>query len=125
MKATALLLLTLLCFGLASCSSSPKATPAIELKRQTVTVGCGMCIYQLPNSNGCYWAAEVDGQHFVVQGDLPKNHENHAPDGMCNMSRRAVIDGTLEGNRLFAKRFELLDSEAVPETPSFTPADIH
>jgi hypothetical protein len=125
MKSAIPILIALVAFGLASCGNSSTHTSIVQLKAQTLTVACGMCIFQIPDSHGCYWAAEIDGVYYVVQGNTPKSHENHAPDGMCNMSRLAIIDGTLEGRQLFAKRFELLEPQNLPETPTYTPADLH
>ncbi len=125
MTATFRLLLTIVFCLLAGCGTASNTPATVVLKGETVTVACGMCIYQMPNSNGCYWAAEIDGKNYVVQGNLPKDHENHAPDGMCNLSRKAIIDGTLEGKHIFAKRFKLLPPENIPTAPEYSPADIH
>ena len=107
------------------CGSSNPPSPNTKLTAQQITVGCGMCKFDMPSNGGCYWAAEINGQHYVVQGNTPIDHQNHAPDGMCNITRTAVVDGTIEGRNLFAKRFELLPPADVPASPEFTPADIH
>jgi hypothetical protein len=125
MTTTLRLLFSLVFWLFIGCGTAADQSPTVVLTGETVDVACGMCIYQMPNSNGCYWAADINGQHYVVQGNLPKAHENHAPDGMCNMPREAVIDGTIEGNQIFAKRFTLVAPEKVPQKPEFTPADIH
>lgn len=94
---------------------------------QQITVGCGMCRFGIVNTErpGCYWAAEFGDKHVPVFGPLPHDHENHSPTGMCNMNRRAIVDGTLKEDRFVATRFELLPASAPPSDPAFTPDDEH
>jgi hypothetical protein len=97
----------------------------VELKSETLTVACATCIFHMPDTGGCVWAAKYKDKHFLVQGTLPFKHAMHAPDGMCNMERKAVVDGFLREGKLIASRFELLAAEKIPEKPTFTPEDIH
>jgi len=66
-----------------------------------------------------------EGEVFPVSGAIPADHQNHSPTGMCNMKRKARIDGTLRSTGLVATKFELLPPEDVPEDPQFTPEDQH
>lgn len=89
--------------------------PVVELTDRTVKVACGACVFHMPGAAGCYWAAEVDGTHYWVQGVEPQGPaEGHAPDGMCSMPRDAVVDGRLEGDRLVVTSWELLPAADVP-----------
>ncbi len=107
--------------GLLACGPDP-----IAVRDQTVTAACGMCQLNLPDTRGCYWAVEIDGKAYPVTGPTPKDHKNHAPDGMCNVKREAVVDGEIRGATFVARRFELKGLlEAVPENPRYTEADIH
>ena len=108
---------------LLSCGGIEVASEKIE--GQTVEAACGMCQYGVPSSGGCYWAVQWKGEMLVVQGEIPMDHENHAPDGMCNVKRKAVVTGTAKSGQLYAKKFELLPPEEVPKNPKFTPADDH
>ena len=104
------------------CAEAPKA---VDLKGDVVTAGCGMCQYQVFGNSGCYWSVEWEGKPHVVQGIVPEDHENHAPDGMCNIKRQAKVSGRLKAGQFYATSFELLPATGVPENPSFTPEVIH
>jgi len=95
-----------------------------ELEGATVTVGCGRCIFGMEGLKSCPWAVELEGKHYLVQGPLPEDHATHAPDGICNMRRQAIVDGQLKGDRFVATRFELLPAKDVPTSPRFT-TDAH
>lgn len=99
--------------------------PAVEIRSQKVTVACGTCIFKLPNGRGCYWAVELDGKHYPVTGDVPKDHENHAPTGMCNMKRSAILSGETSGNTFIATRFDLQPAESASVEPQYTEEDQH
>lgn len=103
----------------------PVGSPSEKLDSQTVEAACGMCKYGVPSSSGCYWSVQWKGDMLVVQGELPTDHENHAPDGMCNVKRKAVVTGVAKSGQFYAKKFELLPPDTVPENPTFTPADEH
>jgi len=97
----------------------------IPVENRTIEAGCGMCLYSMKEAKGCMWAADIDGTPLLVNGALPRDHENHAPDGMCNVKRQVVVDGHIRGDRFVATRFELKPAENVPEVPKFTPEDEH
>jgi hypothetical protein len=113
--------LFLVCLML-GCGEAPKS---VDLSAEVVTAGCGMCQYQVFGTSGCYWSVEWEGKPYVVQGTIPEEHENHAPDGMCNMKRQAKVSGRLKSGQFYATSFELLPASGVPETPSFTPEVVH
>lgn len=104
------------------CTAAP-GEPRLE--HQTLQVGCGRCIFHMPEAKGCPWAAELDGKHYVMQGAVPQDHHSHDPDGICNVSRQAVVDGVLRDGKLIVSRMELLPADNVPSAPRYTPADTH
>jgi hypothetical protein len=105
--------------------SACKGKPVTRLKGETVRAACAMCIFEMQGVRGCLWAVEIAGKFYLADGNLPKNHENHSPTGMCNMERKAVVDGELRGGRFVATRFDLKPATSPPEKPRFTPRDIH
>ncbi len=101
--------LVLLCLSLASaCHGQARGK---HLSGQTVTAACAMCIFKMKGVKGCHWAVEIDDQYYLAEGNLPKNHEPHAPGGMCTMPRKAVVDGDLLNNKFVASRFDLLPAD--------------
>ena len=92
---------------------------------EVVAAACGTCIYRIPSGQGCYWVVEIAGKLYPVAGKLPHNHDNHAPEGMCNMPRQVKLSGEIRGENFIASKFELLPAEGVPEKPAYTRADIH
>jgi hypothetical protein len=107
--------------ALAACTPAADAT----FEGDTLDVACGRCVFEMEGVQGCPWAAEIEGRHYLIRGPLPTDHSTHAPDGICNMTRQAVVDGELRDGELLATRFELLPPERVPEQPRFGPADEH
>jgi len=97
----------------------------IPVENRTVEAACGMCLYSMAEAKGCMWAVKIDGAHYLVNGQLPRDHENHAPDGMCNVKRQVVVDGHIRDDHFVATRFELLPPEILPEVPKYTPEDVH
>ena len=84
-----------------------------------------MCQYGVIGTQGCYWAIQWNGEMAIVQGVVPEDHENHAPDGMCNIKRQAKVTGRIKSGQFYSQAFELLPAETVPDTPTYTPKDIH
>lgn len=113
-------LLTLLSLG-----CGPSNSDAIVGRR--ATVACGRCVFKMPQAQGCPFAIELEGKHYLMQGKLPVGHVNHAPDGICNVPRTAHVDGRIVGNHFIATRVDLepLAPEELPDKPRFTPADEH
>ena len=95
------------------------------IRDQMVTVACGMCLFEMEEYKGCFWAAEIDGEHYVIQGDLPEDHDGHAPDGMCNARRTAKITGEILDDRLIARSFDLLPFEGSPPPPAAAHQHVH
>ena len=112
-------------FGVCSAACDGDA-PERAIENREVTTACGRCVFGLPEATvGCPWAVEIDGRRYLVQGRVPEGHQNHAPDGICNMPRRAVVDGRIRGDKFISTRFELKPAEKVPQKPRFTPKDEH
>ena len=105
-----------------ACSTGPAP---VVLDDVVVAAGCGTCIYKIPDGSGCYWTITHEGKHYPVAGALPHDHENHAPDGMCNMERQVRVSGTIRGENFVADRFELLPAGEVPSNPAHGPDDPH
>ena len=101
------------------------SAPDQVVDNQVMDVACGTCIYRLPDGVGCYWAVELDGEHYAMAGELPKDHDNHGPDGMCNMGRKARITGELRGSNFIASAFELLPTDEVPTERKYDETDDH
>lgn len=111
----------LTCAPLVGCGTPP---PQVQVQGQTLTVGCGTCMFKQVGGRGCYWAAQVDGQTYPMQGDaLPSEQElpSHGPEGMCTMERQAVVEGVVQGGILAVTRFELLPPD--PTAPTADPHD--
>ena len=90
---------------------------AERVDEQLVDVGCAMCIYQQEGAVGCYWAAEIDGEPWVVVGDTPEDHMDHGPEGICNVERVAKVSGELRDERFYVQSFELQPIETPTRTP--------
>lgn len=111
--------------GTLGCATSAPSVEEPQLSAQTIDVACGRCIFKMPEIKGCPWAAELDGKHYLVQGAVPHDHQPHAPDGICNVRRQAVVDGVLRDGKLIVSRMELQPASEVPSQPTYTPADEH
>jgi hypothetical protein len=108
-------------FAFTACSPEP----VTRIDDQLLTVACGRCVFEMPGVEGCPWAAEIDGRHYLMRGSLPKNHSSHEPTGICNMHRQARVNGEIRGDVLYVSNLELIDAEAPAGEPRFTPDDIH
>jgi len=95
------------------------------IEGRTVTIACARCVFHMPNVQGCPWAVEIDHKRYFYEGAVPLGFDSHAPDGTCNMPRKAVVDGVIRGQRFVASRLELLPAEHVPEHPTYSAADKH
>ncbi|GEM_PF-3555800 len=97
----------------------------VKVHAREAVVACGMCRMGMPSERGCFWAVKLDGEQYTVSGVTPRDHESHAPDGMCNVDRKATVEGTIAGSTFRATRFDLkpLDG-AAPAKPDFDPADV-
>jgi hypothetical protein len=81
---------------------------------ERVTVGCGACIFEMENVHNCPWAAEIDGKHHLIVGEVPKGHDSHAAEGICSMRREAIVSGELRDGTLVVSSMELQPAVNVP-----------
>ncbi len=57
---------------------------------------------------GCKLAVKIDDKSYLVTGsDINAHGDAHAPNGLCNATRKAEVDGEIEGDRFVVTRFEL------------------
>lgn len=97
---------------------------ARAVPEQEATVACGMCRFHMEGATSCFWAVELEGQHYAVVGANQPDHDSHGADGMCVMDRRAVVAGEIKRDKFIASRFELIPAKGV--TPgSEAPAHDH
>ena len=106
-------------------ASSCAGSRDVPVPGQTIDVGCGRCIFAMEEAQGCPWAAEIDGKHYLMLGALPEDHVNHSADGICNMRRQARVEGFIRQDRFVASSLELLPAQAVPAKPTYTEKDQH
>ena len=106
-------------------ASSCAGSRDIPVPGQTVDVGCGRCIFAMEEAQGCPWAAEIDGKHYLMLGEIPKDHVNHSPTGICNVRRQAQVEGFIRQDRFVASSLELLPAKNVPVKPTYTEKDQH
>lgn len=119
-RTASLIVLLFVCSLAAACGSS-----GVEVQERTVQVACGSCRLGLEEHPGCYWAADFDGKVLPVRGEaLPRDHDSHAPDGMCNVTRDAVVSGTLYESHFAATEFDLQPVEPAAD-PEFTHEHVH
>lgn len=103
---------------LLGCSSST------EVPEQEATVACGLCRFHMEGATSCFWAVELNGEHYPVVGANQPDHDSHGPDGMCVMDRRAVVAGELKRGQFIARRFELIPAEGIDPSAA-PPAHTH
>lgn len=108
-------------FGAAACRSPTTK----HLRGEKVDAGCAMCLFGMQGVRACIWAVSIDGKPYLAEGNLPKHHDAHAPDGMCNVKRQAIVSGDLVNNKFIARTFDLMPAAHIPENPRFTPAHRH
>jgi len=120
-RVCALLCLLGLLGGGVGCHGKPEE----RIENRTVTVACARCVFHMPDVQGCPLAVEIDHKHYFVRGSVPMGLDAHAPDGTCNMPRKAVVDGEIHGDGFVATRLDMLPAENVPAHPKYTPADQH
>ncbi len=111
--------------GLLWAAAACHREPEQKVVGRTVIVACARCVFHMPHVQGCPWAVEIDHKRYFYQGKMPQGFDSHAPDGTCNMPRKAVVDGVIRGDRFVASKLELLPAENVPEHPAYTSADKH
>jgi hypothetical protein len=114
-----LLLLVLLAITVSAGACAGEPAPRVMTARsipvaaQVVVAGCSMCMFQDKPFTGCFWAVELEGKRYTVEGGaLPKDHDTHGPEGMCQVKREVTIEGWIDGGTFVATRFDLLPFEA-------------
>ncbi len=110
-----------LALGLTGCGEPP---PAVVVAGETLTVGCGTCMFKQVGGQGCYWAAKLDDDVYPMRGKvLPTEEElpSHGPEGMCTMERTALVTGSVEAGWFNVTAFELLPAD--PKAPKAAPHD--
>lgn len=76
--------------------------------QRSAEAGCGMCIYNMKGVRGCKLAVKIDGTAYLVDGaGIDDLGDAHAPDGICNTSRKVIVDGKIENNRFAATMIKL------------------
>ena len=101
-------------FSLLSCGETPT-----EVVQETVQVGCGMCQFAVDEPKSCYWAATLGDRVVPMTGAaLPGQADAHAPDGMCSVTRPAVVSGRLYSEHLVVTDFVLSPYDASNPPPS-------
>ncbi|HSV55959.1 MAG TPA: DUF6370 family protein [Magnetospirillaceae bacterium] len=74
-----------------------------------VEAGCGMCIFKMKDQKECRMAVKIGDRPYLVGGSAVMDHKDaHGEHGMCSVSRKAVVDGRIEGDRFIATRFALM-----------------
>ncbi len=94
---------------------------SVEVEDRVVEAACGLCQFEMEGRSDCYWAIRIEGKEFMVRGDvLPTDdeHDAHDDEGMCAVTRNAVVSGTLYESYFLATKFEL---QPVPEGTTPTP----
>lgn len=85
---------------------------------QPVVAGCATCIFEMEGVSGCVLAVKIAGKHYLVNGsDIDDHGDAHEPRGLCNSARDALVEGTIEGDRFVAGRFELKPYDAERQEP--------
>ena len=100
----------LMVFG-SGCKPTQRAEDArrpVASATQEVEAGCATCVFDMEDVVGCKLAVKIDGTAYLVTGSEIDDHgDAHAPDGLCQVARAAVVLGGIEGDRFVAKKFRL------------------
>ena len=79
------------------------------VETDSAKAGCATCIFHMKGVEGCKLAIAIEGRHYLVQGsDIDDHGDAHAPDGMCNTTRRAKVKGRISGDRFVAEELRVL-----------------
>lgn len=81
------------------------ATPTtlVSLSSETVEVGCGKCVYDIPGVTSCVLAAKI-GDHAVLVTGAEVELQDH---GLCEDTGTALVSGRLEGDTFVATTVEM------------------
>jgi len=76
-----------------------------------VEASCGQCNFGM-KGGGCSLAVKIDDKAYFVDGvNLHDVGDAHAADGMCNVVRKAEVEGSIVNDRFQASSFKLLPQE--------------
>lgn len=81
------------------------ATPTtlVSLSSETVEVGCGKCVYDIPGVTSCVLAAKIGDDAVLVTGAEVDLHDH----GLCEDTGTALVSGRLEGDTFVATTVEM------------------
>jgi len=111
-----IILAFLITFGGFAATAQTAATPATVATKKineptVVEAGCGSCIFHMKDK-GCNLAVKIDDKTYFVDGaSLDDMGDAHANDGMCNVSRKATVTGSVVNDRFVSTSFKLLPLE--------------
>jgi len=85
------------------CASSDAA----RMSATDAEVGCSTCRFGV-ETGGCDLAVRIQGEIYLVEGaGIDDFGDAHAPDGLCNATRRADVIGRVEDGRFVAESIVL------------------
>jgi hypothetical protein len=110
MKTVIILLCSLFFTGsvFAQTAAGINAVPDSAKKTQVFQVACGSCKFGLSGKD-CALAVWIKGKARYADGvHIDSLGDAHAPDGLCNMVRKAEVQGELVDNRFKISYIRLL-----------------
>ena len=103
------LFFTLSAAPMMGCGTPP---PAVVVQGDTLTVGCGTCMFKM-KGDGCKLAVRFEGKDYFVEGTGIDDHgDAHDQEGFCNAISKAKVQGKVKGDKFKVTYFELLKKEA-------------
>lgn len=102
-------------FALSSFSQSNEATAIsttdVVTAPEVMEVSCGKCKFGLPGKS-CDLAIRIKDKAYYVDGvSIDALGDAHGHDGLCNVIRKANVEGKLVDNRFVATSVTLLPME--------------
>jgi hypothetical protein len=100
--------ITLFTVSISASAQSPVGKIDPRQKLDTLDVSCGMCQFEMKGED-CALAVRIKDKSYYVEGTHIDSHgDAHAKDGFCNMVRKAVVQGSLVGDKYKVTYFQLL-----------------
>lgn len=97
-----------LVFTVLGFAAQAQTDAATQPKGKEVEASCGQCNFGLKGS-GCSLAVKIDGKAYFVDGSsLDEHGDAHGDSGMCNVIRKAMVEGEVVNGRFKATSFVLL-----------------
>lgn len=85
-----------------------KPVPDSTKKILVVEASCGSCNFGM-KTKGCSLAVRIDGKAYLVEGTTLDDHgDPHESDGLCEVIRKAEVQGELAADRFKAIYFKVL-----------------